>query len=408
MQTEVPDAWGLDALFFTESRLLQRDVTILLESVFNQTFVGSILHPNGNIAELLLRHGLAHCIDWNLNLVSVPGAAEAYKIAERLAKEKRLRVFENYQPTQTTEVHADSLQTVVPGKIFSGIVSARPTLFVILFVYLFGHILVKICEVGNGDNVSIKCSDGVHKFFLSSIRAPRPQTSSKEDDSSVQRGRIRPLYDIPYVFEAREVLRQFVGKQDYGPKVNFKRQKVHIGGFAGLPAYSRFLITRYNDLIRESKSLRPEFLPVELCNLEYKSDRGACIVPHYDDSWLWGDRLVTVNLSGATYLTFTLPTTDVVDGINHEFKRVQSYVPNICRGSFCVRVLLDRRSLVVVSGPARYIWQHEIRRSDIPIRRIAMTFRELSSTFSPESGNMTDEQKFGKKLLEIASTYPHM
>ncbi|RTG80821.1 staphylococcal nuclease domain-containing protein 1 [Schistosoma bovis] len=70
-----------------------------------------------------------------------------------------------------------------------------------------------ICEVGNGDNVSIKCSDGVHKFFLSSIRAPRPQTSSKEDDSSVQRGRIRPLYDIPYVFEAREVLRQFVGKQ---------------------------------------------------------------------------------------------------------------------------------------------------------------------------------------------------
>ncbi|CAH8526862.1 unnamed protein product [Schistosoma guineensis] len=310
----VPDAWGLDALFFTESRLLQRDVTILLESVFNQTFVGSILHPNGNIAELLLRHGLAHCIDWNLNLVSVPGAAEAYKIAERLAKEKRLRVFENYQPTQTTEVHADSFQTVVPGKIFSGI----------------------ICEVGNGDNVSIKCSDGVHKFFLSSIRAPRPQTSSKEDDSSVQRGRIRPLYDIPYVFEAREVLRQFVGKQDYGPKVNFKRQKVQIGGFDGLPAYPRFLITRYNDLIKESKSLRPEFLPVELCNLEYKSDRGACIVPHYDDSWLWGDRLVTVNLSGATYLAFTLPTADVVDGINHEFQRVQSCVPNVSRGSKAV------------------------------------------------------------------------
>ncbi|CAH8577003.1 unnamed protein product [Schistosoma rodhaini] len=187
----VPDAWGLDALFFTESRLLQRDVTILLESVFNQTFVGSILHPNGNIAELLLRHGLAHCIDWNLNLVSVPGAAEAYKIAERFAKEKRLRVFENYQPTQTAEVHSDSLPTVVPGKIFSGV----------------------ICEVGNGDNVSIKCSDGVYKFFLSSIRAPRPQSNNKEDDSSAQRGRIRPLYDIPYVFEAREVLRQFIGKQ---------------------------------------------------------------------------------------------------------------------------------------------------------------------------------------------------
>ncbi|XP_018644604.1 oxygenase-related, partial [Schistosoma mansoni] len=75
---------------------------------------------------------------------------------------------------------------------------------------------------------------------------------------------------------------------------------------------------------------------------------------------------------------------------------------------FCVRVLLDRRSLVVVSGPARYIWQHEIRRTDITTRRIAMTFRELSSTFSPASDNMTDEQRFGQKLLEIASTYAHM
>ncbi|CAH8493986.1 unnamed protein product [Schistosoma turkestanicum] len=196
-------------------------------------------------------------------------------------------------------------------------------------------------------------------------------------------------------------------KQDYGPKVNFKRQKVQIGEFSGLPAYSKFLITRYNDLIKEkSTSLHhPEFLPVELCNLEYKSDRGACIVPHYDDSWLWGNRLVTVNLSGDTYLTFTLPTNDIVDGISHELKRIQSYVPNISRGSFCVRVPLNRRSLVVVSGPARYIWQHEIRSSDIPTRRIAMTFRELSSIFSPGSNNMTDEQTFGKKLLEIASMY---
>uniref|UniRef100_A0A5K4F2N8 Uncharacterized protein n=2 Tax=Schistosoma mansoni TaxID=6183 RepID=A0A5K4F2N8_SCHMA len=46
-------------------------------------------------------------------------------------------------------------------------------------------------------------------------------------------------------------------KQDYGPKVNFKRQKVHIGGFYGLPAYSRFLITRYNDLIKKKHISSP-------------------------------------------------------------------------------------------------------------------------------------------------------
>ncbi|XP_018644650.1 hypothetical protein Smp_197790, partial [Schistosoma mansoni] len=44
---------------------------------------------------------------------------------------------------------------------------------------------------------------------------------------------------------------------DYGPKVNFKRQKVHIGGFYGLPAYSRFLITRYNDLIKKKHISSP-------------------------------------------------------------------------------------------------------------------------------------------------------
>ncbi|KAH8874885.1 Alpha-ketoglutarate-dependent dioxygenase alkB like [Schistosoma japonicum] len=194
-------------------------------------------------------------------------------------------------------------------------------------------------------------------------------------------------------------------KQDYGPKVNFKRQKVQLGNFTGLPEYSKFLITRYNERIKDHTSLHPEFLPVELCNLEYKSDRGACIVPHYDDSWLWGDRLVTVNLCGSTYLTFTLPTDDVVDGVKHEFQRIHSCIPSVSRGTFCVRVPLDRRSLVVVSGPARYIWQHEIRRSDIPTRRIAMTFRELSNIFSSKSYNMTDEQIFGKKLMKIASTY---
>ncbi|CAH8519119.1 unnamed protein product [Schistosoma intercalatum] len=284
---------------------------------------------------------------------------------------------------------------------------------------------IRICAICDNDNIHKDEGRQLYEFtFCPFCDMAVVETNTMSKEFHVHQGGF-PFLDI-------EVIRNFVDeneeamlvkeidkqawvlsqsgrrKQDYGPKVNFKRQKVQIGGFDGLPAYSRFLITRYNDLIKESKSLCPEFFPVELCNLEYKSDRGACIVPHYDDSWLWGDRLVTVNLSGATYLTFTLPTTDVVDGINHEFQRVQSCVPNVSRGSFCVRVLLDRRSLVVVSGPARYIWQHEIRRSDIPIRRIAMTFRELSSTFSPESGNMTDEQKFGKKLLEIASTYAHM
>lgn len=36
-----------EALFFVESRLLHRDVEIVLETVSNNNFVGSILHPKG-------------------------------------------------------------------------------------------------------------------------------------------------------------------------------------------------------------------------------------------------------------------------------------------------------------------------------------------------------------------------
>jgi hypothetical protein len=39
------DPFGEEARFFTECRILQRDVEVVLESVSNQNFVGSIIHP---------------------------------------------------------------------------------------------------------------------------------------------------------------------------------------------------------------------------------------------------------------------------------------------------------------------------------------------------------------------------
>lgn len=55
-----------EARYFVESRLLQRNVKIVLESVNNTNFVGSILYPKGNIAEALLREGFAKCVDWSM------------------------------------------------------------------------------------------------------------------------------------------------------------------------------------------------------------------------------------------------------------------------------------------------------------------------------------------------------
>lgn len=55
-----------EARYFVESRLLQRDVDVILESVNNTNFVGSIIFPKGNIAEALLREGFAQCVDWSM------------------------------------------------------------------------------------------------------------------------------------------------------------------------------------------------------------------------------------------------------------------------------------------------------------------------------------------------------
>lgn len=43
--SETPEPFAAEAKFFTESRLLQRDVQIILESCHNQNILGTILHP---------------------------------------------------------------------------------------------------------------------------------------------------------------------------------------------------------------------------------------------------------------------------------------------------------------------------------------------------------------------------
>ena len=154
--------------------------------------------------------------------------------------------------------------------------------------------------------------------------------------------------------------------------MNFKRQKVKLGAFNGLPLFSKPLVARIRN------DVAADFNPVELCNLEYVPERGSSIDPHLDDSWLWGERLVTLNLLAATILTFTSSHTSTE-----------------------VHVPLPRRSLVVVRDHARYHWQHAIKRRHILSRRLAITLRELSSEFLPGG----TEEETGRKILQVASRF---
>lgn len=164
-------------------------------------------------------------------------------------------------------------------------------------------------------------------------------------------------------------------KQDYGPKVSFLKRKVSVGDFKGFPDYAQSLFQRMQTAYQDRFQ---DFIPVEFCILEYTPERGSYIRPHYDDTWIWGDRLITVNLLSDTCLR-----------LSREFN-----IP-----PFEILIKMPARSLLVIYGEARYEWHHSINRYDIKSRRIAMTWRE----FGEEILHEDEHKEFVDQILTIAS-----
>ncbi|XP_061902537.1 alpha-ketoglutarate-dependent dioxygenase alkB homolog 4 [Entelurus aequoreus] len=170
-------------------------------------------------------------------------------------------------------------------------------------------------------------------------------------------------------------------KQDFGPKVNFKKKKVRLASFSGLPALSKKLVLRM-----QQEATLADFQPVEQCNLDYHPGRGSAIDPHLDDAWLWGERLVTVNMLSDTTMTMSLERGLPPLGPGEEVN---------------VALALPRRSLVALYGEARHRWKHGILRKDVNGRRVCSTYRELSAEFLP--GGPQAEQ--GARLLDVALSF---
>uniref|UniRef100_A0A3Q2ID16 Staphylococcal nuclease domain-containing protein n=1 Tax=Equus caballus TaxID=9796 RepID=A0A3Q2ID16_HORSE len=140
--SETPEPFAAEAKFFTESRLLQRDVQIILESCHNQNILGTILHPNGNITELLLKEGFARCVDWSIAVYT--RGAEKLRAAERFAKERRLRIWRDYVAPTANLDQKDK------------------------------QFVAKVMQVLNADAIVVKLNSGDYKtIHLSSIRPPR-------------------------------------------------------------------------------------------------------------------------------------------------------------------------------------------------------------------------------------------
>ncbi|XP_041326199.1 staphylococcal nuclease domain-containing protein 1 [Pyrgilauda ruficollis] len=136
---------------------------------------------NGNITELLLKEGFARCVDWSIAVYT--RGADKLRAAERFAKERKLRIWRDYVAPTANLDQKDK------------------------------QFVAKVMQVLNADAIVVKLNSGDHKtIHLSSIRPPRLEGDSAQDKNR----KLRPLYDIPYMFEAREFLR----KKLIGKKVN--------------------------------------------------------------------------------------------------------------------------------------------------------------------------------------------
>lgn len=144
--------------------------------------------------------------------------------------------------------------------------------------------------------------------------------------------------------------------QHYGYKYDYKKRSIDASMKIGeLPTWANKLASELKD-----KGLMP-YLPDQLIINEYLPGQG--IAPHIDCEPCFEDTIVSLSLGSQCVMQF----------INKD--KSQNY-----------QLVLNQRSLLIISGEARYEWLHGIKgiKSDtiqgikmLRRRRISLTFRKI-------------------------------
>ncbi|CAH2073709.1 unnamed protein product, partial [Thlaspi arvense] len=178
------DPFAAEAKYFTEHRVLSRDVRIVLEGVdkFNN-LIGSVHYSDGEaVKDLgleLVENGLAKYVEWSANMMEEESKRKL-KAAELQCKKDRVKMWASYVPPASNS-------KAIHDQNFTG----------------------KVVEVVSGDCV-IVADDAIpfgspaaeRRVNLSSIRCPKMGNPRREEKPA------------PYAREAREFLRQrLIGKQ---------------------------------------------------------------------------------------------------------------------------------------------------------------------------------------------------
>jgi len=207
-------------------------------------------------------------------------------------------------------------------------------------------------------------------------------------------------------------------KQNFGPRANFKKRKGKCGPFNGFPSCTKFIQDRF-----ATEPLLESYRTVEQCSIEYRPETGAAIEPHIDDCWIWGERIVQLNLLTDTFLTCTpyvgsrekynlsdvatyprvIDDNDkvVYNPFLNKFSKEAFEFPATNLGNIAVKIPLPARSLLVMYSSARYEWEHAILREDIKARRVVIAYRELTPPYL--AGGR--EETIGREILEKAELF---
>ncbi|KAI4336418.1 hypothetical protein L6164_014947 [Bauhinia variegata] len=190
------DPFASEAKFFTEMRVLNRDVRIVLEGVDKfSNLIGSVYYSDGEAAKdlalELVENGFAKYVEWSANMME-EDAKRKLKTSELQSKKNRLRIWTNYVPPPTNS-------KAIHGQNFTG----------------------KVIEVVSGDCI-IVADDSIpygspqaeRRVNLSSIRCPKMGNPRRDEKPA------------PYAREAKEFLRtRLIGHQvnvqmEYSRKVS--------------------------------------------------------------------------------------------------------------------------------------------------------------------------------------------
>ncbi|CDH55167.1 2og-fe oxygenase [Lichtheimia corymbifera JMRC:FSU:9682] len=143
--------------------------------------------------------------------------------------------------------------------------------------------------------------------------------------------------------------------QQYGHLFSYRYRKV-LEKYGPLPAFTHTVVTR----IMENKLMPKE--PDHLLVNEYNAGQG--IMPHTDAPALFGPAILSLSLLSACVMKFT----------------------HVEKGN-SVDILLPRRSMLVMTGDARYLYKHSISKDLVESssegvtvhrdRRVSFTFREI-------------------------------